>query len=103
MTDPNTWPSEAWQRIEELEAKLLTTKKALLVTARERQELEAERDNLSRERGDYKDSMEFWVEAYDRKDRDLDKLREAGLTLADDLDKCRHELANALLEADDEL
>jgi hypothetical protein len=36
----------ALERIAELEAELLTAKMALLVTARERQELEAERDKL---------------------------------------------------------
>jgi hypothetical protein len=36
------------ERIAELESELLTTKKALFVTARERQELEAERDKLTK-------------------------------------------------------
>jgi hypothetical protein len=82
MSKPKTY-AEADKRIAELEAELEVYKWDSLEAALKRiAELEAENKALVIKSTDYKSSMEYWVQEYNKKDSENAKLR-ATLVIAD--------------------
>jgi hypothetical protein len=65
------------QRIAELEAKLSSAKGAMQVQSDGYMRLQAENAKLVIESTDYRSSMEYWVEEYNKKNTENAKLREA--------------------------